>query len=47
LATENIFNPYTLTKMKRFFMIAAFAASMVLSADFASAQTKVEDYPTV
>ncbi|MBQ2423745.1 MAG: glycerophosphodiester phosphodiesterase, partial [Alistipes sp.] len=33
--------------MKRFFMIAAFAASMVLSADFASAQTKVEDYPTV
>ena len=32
--------------MKRFFMFAAFAAAL-FSADFATAQSKVEDYPTV
>ena len=32
--------------MKRFLMIAAFAASL-FSADFATAQKRVEDYPTV
>ena len=32
--------------MKRFLMLAAFAA-MVFSADFATAQSKIEDYPTI
>ena len=33
--------------MKRFVKIAAFAVALVFSADFASAQSKIEDYPTV
>ena len=33
--------------MKRFLKIAAFAAALVFTTDFATAQSKIEDYPTV